>query len=141
MISQTAEYALRATVFLAMNSPKAFTVHEIATVTKVPAAYLSKVMQSLAKANILHSQRGVGGGFTLAVSPDRLSILDVVNAVDPITRIRTCPLDLKSHGTRLCSLHTRLDNACAQIEKAFGDTTLSELLEKPTDSIPLCDHE
>ncbi|MBX9695926.1 MAG: Rrf2 family transcriptional regulator [Cyanobacteria bacterium] len=139
MISQTTEYALRAAVFLAMNRHKAFSVYEIAVVTKVPAAYLSKVLQSLAKADIVHSQRGAGGGFILAIAPEHISILDVVNAVDPINRIKTCPLDLKSHGTVLCALHSRLDGACAAIEKAFADTTLSELLEKPTASIPLYD--
>lgn len=137
MISQTAEYALRAAVFLAMNRQKAFTVHEIAKVTKVPAAYLSKVLQSLAKADIVRSQRGMGGGFCIAVDPEKVTILDVVNAVDPIHRIRTCPLELQSHGSILCALHACLDDACAAIERAYGDTTLSELLEKPTASIPL----
>lgn len=139
MISQTTEYALRAAVFLAMNRQKAFTANEIAAVTKVPAAYLSKVLQSLAKADIVISQRGAGGEFILAIAPESISILDVVNAVDPIQRIKTCPLDLKSHGTTLCALHARLDGACAAIEKVFADTTLSELLEEPTASIPLYD--
>ncbi|MBX3073311.1 Rrf2 family transcriptional regulator [Candidatus Obscuribacterales bacterium] len=89
MISQTTEYALRAAVFLAMNRHKAFSVHEIAVVTKVPAAYLSKVLQSLSKADIVQSQRGAGGGFILAIAPERISILDVVNAVDPIKNLPT----------------------------------------------------
>ncbi len=141
MISQTAEYALRAAVFLAMNQEKAFTAVEIALVTKVPAPYLSKVLQSLARAHIVQSQRGIHGGFTLALEPAEISILDVVNAVDPIRRIESCPLDLKSHGIKLCALHARLDHACALIEKAFHDTTLSEILEKPTSSIPLYDRK
>ncbi len=101
MISQTAEYALRAVVFLAMNSGKAHTNHQISTTTKVPAAYLSKVLQSLVKAQLVHSQRGLGGGFVLVKPPEAISILEVINAVDPILRIRTCPLGLKAHGTVL----------------------------------------
>lgn len=79
MISVTAEYALRSAIFLAMNREKAFTVQEIADVTKVPAPYLSKVLQSLVKAGIVHSQRGIRGGFVLAMEPENISILNVVN--------------------------------------------------------------
>ncbi|MBS2004317.1 MAG: Rrf2 family transcriptional regulator [Cyanobacteria bacterium SZAS LIN-5] len=139
MISQTAEYALRAVVFLAMNPGGAYTTLEIASATKVPAAYLSKVLKSLVRAGLILSQRGLGGGFTLAKPPENLSILQVLNAVDPIQRIRTCPLGIEAHGTTLCALHKRLDDATASIEKAFGDTTIGDLLARPTKSVPLCD--
>ena len=59
--------------------------------------------------------------------------------VDPIKRIRQCPLGLAAHGMRLCPLHKRLDNALAMVEQAFRDTTLAEILDEPTASIPLCD--
>lgn len=139
MISQTVEYALRAAVYLADQSPDARTTGQIATVTRVPAAYLSKVLQELVRAGIVHSQRGAGGGMSLARDPNQLTILEVVNAVEPIQRINTCPLDLASHGVKLCPLHKRLDNALATVEEAFRKTTLAEVLAEPTSSIPLCD--
>jgi Rrf2 family nitric oxide-sensitive transcriptional repressor len=137
MISQTGEYALRAIVFLAMNPGKAFTTLQISETTKVPAAYLSKVLQSLVKARVVHSQRGLGGGFVLTKPPVEISILEVLNAVDPIQRIRTCPLGLKAHGAVLCALHKKLDDATAIIEKTFSDTTIAEILGRPTASTPL----
>lgn len=76
---------------------------------------------------------------TLTKEPKDLTILEVVNAVEPIQRIKTCPLGLSSHGIRLCPLHRRLDNALAMVEKAFGGTTLAEVLNEPTRSVPLCD--
>lgn len=139
MLSQTVEYALRATVFLADQSPAPRTIEQIATVTKVPAAYLSKVMQGLARAGVVKSQRGLHGGFVLVKRPDELTILEVVDAVDPIQRIRTCPLGIPSHGVNLCPLHHRLDAALASVQKAFGGTTLAEVLAEPSASIPLCD--
>jgi Rrf2 family protein len=138
MISQTVEYALRAVVYLASQTPAARTTGQIAKATRVPAAYLSKVLQSLARAEIVHSRRGIGGGMALAKQPDDLTILEVVNAVEPIQRIRSCPLGLAAHGVRLCPLHQRLDNALASVEQAFADTTLAELLAEPTKSPPLC---
>lgn len=139
MFSQTVEYALRAVVHLAGEAPTARTTDEIAAVTQVPRAYLSKVLQSLGRAGIVHSQRGLGGGMTLTKKPADLTILEVVNAVEPITRIRTCPLGLTTHGTHLCPLHRKMDNALASVEKAFSGTTLADILKDPSRSVPLCE--
>jgi Rrf2 family protein len=139
LFSQTVEYALRAVVHLADRAPAARTTDQIAEATRVPKAYLSKVLQSLVRAGIVHSQRGIGGGISLVKEPAALSILEVVNAVEPIGRIRECPLGLKTHGVRLCPLHRRLDNALAMVEDAFRKTTLAEVLAEPGESVPLCD--
>jgi Rrf2 family protein len=139
MFSQTVEYALRAVVHLADHSPSPRTTNQIAAATLVPKAYLSKVIQGLCRANIVQSKRGIGGGVALVKPPSKLTILDVVNAVEPIARIRQCPLGLKAHGLRLCPLHKRMDNALAMVEAAFRHTVLAELLAEPTNSHPLCE--
>lgn len=139
MLSQTAEYALRAIVFLADQGETARTVEQIAQVTKVPLGYLAKVMQSLARAGLVQSQRGLHGGFMLAGDPEKLTVWDVVEAVDALQRIRSCPLGLKSHGKHLCPMHKRLDDAYAQVEHAFRNSTVAELLAEPSPSRPLCD--
>jgi Rrf2 family protein len=138
VFSQTVEYALRAVVHLASRSPEAQTTDEIAAVTRVPRAYLSKVLQGLVRGGIVQSQRGLGGGVALSQSPKDLTILQVVNAVEPIERIRSCPLGLAAHGVNLCPLHRRLDNALATVEAALAATTLAEVLSEPTKSVPLC---
>src|SRR5438045_813686 len=115
MFSQTVEYALRAVVHLADRAPASRTTEQIAAATRVPRAYLSKVLQSLSQGGVVHSQRGVGGGITLVKRPAELTILEVVNAVEPIRRITTCPLGLTAHGVRLCPLHRRVDDALALV--------------------------
>jgi Rrf2 family protein len=138
MLSQTAEYALRAIVYLAdQDGPQ--TSQQIAQVTRVPAGYLAKVMQGLARAGLVHSQRGLHGGFTLVKAADELTVWEVVEAVDPIQRIRSCPLGLKSHGANLCPMHRRLDDAAALVENAFRNSTVRELLDEPNPSRPLCE--
>jgi Rrf2 family transcriptional regulator, nitric oxide-sensitive transcriptional repressor len=139
MFSQTVEYALRAMVYLAGESPSPRTTDQIAVATRVPKAYLSKVLQALGRAALVRSQRGLGGGMTLMKAPGELTILEVVDAVDPIGRIATCPLGLASHGVNLCPLHRRLDNALASVEDAFRRSTLAEVLAEPTTSVPLCE--
>jgi Rrf2 family protein len=138
VLSQTVEYALRAVVHLASEAPEARTTEQIATATLVPRAYLSKVLQALVRGGVVVSTRGLGGGISLVKPPEELTILEVVNAVEPIQRIKTCPLGLAAHGTHLCPLHRRVDNALALMENAFAGTTLAEVLAEPTTSIPLC---
>src|SRR5689334_17783414 len=106
MLSQTAEYALRAVVHLSTCPGESVAGPQLAQITQVPAQYLSKVMQSLARGGLVDAQRGKNGGFTLTRPPEDISILDVVNAVDPLRRIKGCPLGLKGHE-RLCPLHRR----------------------------------
>lgn len=139
MISQTVEYALRAAVHLARHMPEAQTTDQIAKATQVPRPYLAKVLQGLNRAGIVQSQRGLGGGITMTKKASELTILQIINAVEPLQRIHTCPLKLSSHGTRLCSLHRRLDDALAGVEKAFSQSTLAEILGEPNVSPPLCE--
>ena len=94
-------------------------LRQIAEATKVPKDYLSKILQGLAKKGIVQTQRGVGGGVSLAKTPEELTILDVVNAVAPLERIRRCPLGLTSH-TRLCPLHSELDRVYAATQAALA---------------------
>lgn len=136
MISQTAEYALRAVVYLAEHSEAGQTTEEIANATLISGPYLSKVLQQLVRASIVQSRRGLGGGFTLERNIAELTVLDVVNAVDPIQRIKKCPLDLPAHCDQLCSLHSRLDQAAAAVENAFSQTTIAQLLaEREGDNV------
>jgi Rrf2 family nitric oxide-sensitive transcriptional repressor len=139
MFSQTAEYALRAVVWLAAHGAEPQTTVHIAAKTRVPAGYLSKVLQALGRADLVSSQRGLYGGFTLTRPPDTISVLEVVNAVDPIRRIKTCPLGLGSHSKELCALHRQLDDAIAHIEKAFSASSIADLLGEPSKSHPLCE--
>ncbi len=139
MISQTAEYALRAIVWLARHPDTSLGTPHIAAATHVPPGYMSKVLQALARSGLVVSQPGRRGGFQLTRPPSRISVLEVINSVDPIQRIHKCPLDLKSHGATLCPLHKRLDEAMASVEEAFSGSTIEDLISDPTRPSPLCE--
>ncbi len=119
MLSRTAEYALRAVVLLGAE-----------------AGRLESAMCSAD--GLVRSQSGPGGGYSLARSPDEITILDVVNAVSPLERIHHCPLGLKSH-TSLCPLHKELDKAYAATEAAFASVTIGQLLRSTSKIVPLCE--
>jgi len=116
---------------------RSLTTGQIADHTKVPPGYLSKVLQSLTRAHLISSQRGSGGGVRLARAPEEISILDVVNAVEPVQRINRCPLDLKAHAAGLCPLHRKLDEAAAYLEQTFSSLTLADLTTPAASSFPL----
>lgn len=132
MISKTAEYAVRACLWLADHPGHVWTVHHIAAEISVPAKYLAKVMHLLRRAELVHAQPGPGGGFALSKAPADICVFDVVQAIDPIQRIRACPAGIPDHDAGLCPLHARLDQALASVESSFRRCTLSELLREST---------
>lgn len=139
MISVTSEYALRAIVFLAQHHPEARITAEIAEGTLVPQGYLSKIMQAMVRHGLVRSQRGLGGGFTLARTPAEISVWDVLTSVDsPVQRITHCPLGLPSH-TSLCPVHKLVDEAAARTESAFRSANISTLLASTRGIKPLCE--
>lgn len=137
MIPQAVEYSLRAMVLLTQNLDTPVTVQAIAERGQIPAAYLSKLLQGLTRAGLVVSQRGVGGGYLLTRRPAEITLADVVSAIEPLQRIRKCPLGISGH-VALCPLHRRLDEALATIEKTFQETTLNDLCQESGGSVPLC---
>lgn len=138
MLPKTSEYALRTVACLAQGAGKAEPAEALAEQTKVPRRYLHKVLQDLVAAGLVRSRSGPGGGYSLTRPADSISILDVVNAVAPLERIRHCPLGLPSH-TSLCPLHQELDKAYAATEEAFSRVTIGELVSSTSEFVPLCD--
>ena len=138
MLPKTAEYALRAAVWLARDPRKSLSANHLAEVTRIPRRYLNKVLQDLVRGRIVRSQPGPGGGYALDRSPEDVAILDVVNAVEPIGRIRHCPLGIPSH-TSLCPLHRELDEAFAAVEAAFARVTLAQIVNQPGPIVALCE--
>ena len=100
-LPQTAEYALRAVIWLGQHPGDPQTTQQIATGCQMPASYLAKVLQPLARAGIVSSQRGLGGGYVLEHNVDELTLLQIVNAVEPVQRsVRPAvqPLDTCGDG-------------------------------------------
>lgn len=140
MLSSTSEYALRIMVILAQQKNSIFLKGEdIAKGTKVPAAYLAKILQLLNRAGLVLAQKGIGGGYILNGTPSQISLFDIINAVDPFTRIHKCPLGISDHAA-LCPLHRKLDSAYAEFQKNFKNCLLSDFLENHEHPI-LCTHE
>jgi len=137
MIPQTAEYAMRSLIWLAAHSDAPQTSKRIAEVTHVPAGYLYKVLQAMAAAGLIRSQPGPSGGYTLVTPAEEITLRDVVELVQPIPRIRGCPLHNEDHAANLCPLHRKLDGLYAMVQQTLGEVTIADLVEADTKG---CEH-
>jgi Rrf2 family iron-sulfur cluster assembly transcriptional regulator len=99
LLSKTAEYALRATVFLARHREEGWArAADMARDTGVPANYLSKILHQLARQGIVRSERGRHGGFALAYEPGDLTLAHIISVFGSVSRTEGCIL-----GRRQCS--------------------------------------
>jgi Rrf2 family protein len=108
MFSQTSEYAIRALSILARHPHDQFVlVGTLAAGADLPHHYLSKILQNLVRMQILESRKGSKGGFRLARDPDRISLYDVVNAIENLGTTRRCLLgQAECTDERACPLHS-----------------------------------
>jgi Rrf2 family protein len=116
-------------ITLAEAGDDPMTSDRIAEAAKVPADYAIKVLQLLGRARMVLGQRGRKGGFRLDCDPSRTSLLDVVNVIDPLGRIETCPLGREAHKEQLCPLHQRLDEVIAILTDSLGKMTIQSVVE------------
>ncbi len=128
-ITQTADYAVRTTVFLALHvddGPVAAAI--IAKEMTIPVDYISKVVQALSRAGLVESVPGRNGGARLARDPGSLSMLDIIEAVDGpvaltrcVTRPGACPRD--SH----CIVHDFWKTTQAGLISVLSGTKISDI--------------
>jgi Rrf2 family protein len=138
MLSQAAEYSLRAVCCLADHAGRSLTIRQIADLTSAPTGYLAKVLSLLSRAGIVAAQRGVNGGYVMVKPASEVTLLDVVKVADPSHRLLGCPLGITSHcGGNLCSLHRRVDAAAAAAEAVFAGSTIAQVLADDSGSHPL----
>jgi Rrf2 family transcriptional regulator, iron-sulfur cluster assembly transcription factor len=128
VLSRTAEYALRAVLFLA-DRGEPTSVDLIAERLDVPRNYLSKILHRLAREGVLSSTRGQGGGFRLAVAPDRLPLLRVLTPFDTMTGERRCLLGRpQCSDANPCPAHRQWKSVSEQVAEFFRERTVGDLL-------------
>ena len=138
MISQSVEYALCAIVTIAQQTGWVCPSREIAELTQVPSAYLSKLLQVLVRGGLVHSQRGLHGGYSLTKEPNEMTVWDIMNVVEPIKQTEKSPSKIEVHHPTLCLLYLLLDNTEASNESMFRETTITDLLVQPDTPKPVC---
>jgi Rrf2 family protein len=132
VLSQTTEHALRATLYIARQQPRAVRLPEVARAVHAPPKYLAKILGLLARAGFLESMRGPAGGFRIVPDRSNASLAQIV-AVFDVTEPRRC---LLGHGTcgqsPKCTVHDKWAPIARSTAEFFGSTTIAELLHTGT---------
>ncbi len=134
MISKTAEYGLRAVLHIAAADTDApLRAADVAESLGVPANYLSKILHNLVQAGILTSGRGPKGGFRLSVSPEELTLAEVIRPLDPNTLEQTCLLgNPQCTESSACAVHERWKRVREPLLAFFEGNTVRDVVEGQT---------
>jgi len=129
--SRSAEYAIRAFVYLA-SAPKDQYVmaKQIAAGTSIPAHFLAKILQQLARKGFLRSSKGPTGGFCLRQAPGRISLLDIVETVDGLQGYERCIGGFPDcNDNAACGLHDSWKPIRSRIIEYLEGTSIADVAE------------
>lgn len=131
-ITRASDYAVRVMIHLA-SLPPSSTVRQsvLSKATQVSGHFLSKVLQQLVRARLIRSQRGAGGGYALAASAERVSLLDVLEAVEGPVRLNQCIEEGPSCDRKSwCPAHQVWAEAQAAVTNVLGGASMASLAER-----------
>lgn len=132
-LSKKSEYALMAARYMALNDHGKFvTAKEIAESHDISYELVAKVLQSLTKYDLVVSNLGSKGGYSLKKNSDEISLIDLIKAVEPDYQITECMRtgNIKSECSNLdcCKIKDPLIEIQKKIDKVFTDTKLSHII-------------
>jgi Rrf2 family protein len=132
MLTKTGLHAVRAMLALARLPEGAYAGSaSVAREIGAPPNYLGKLLQMLAREGLVQSQKGLGGGFRLARDPAAISLLDVVEPIEQVSRWSGCILGRpECSDSAPCALHERYKKVRNDYLRLLRDTTLADLLVK-----------
>jgi len=136
-LSKKADYGLIAVKHLASHRKEhACSANEIAEEYGISVTLMAKVLQKLARQNLVAAKHGSSGGYQLAKEPGKISALDVITAIDGPVLITSC---VTSHGncdaTERCSVREPLRRVNDSILQVLSTVTISQMSEDPQERV------
>ena len=134
LISQGAQYAISAIIAISKHAEEgAVSASYLSKSLNCPTAYLSQVLAKLKKPGILKSQRGLNGGVYLAKSVDKVTMMDVIAAIDGTEFFDKCFMGIEGCGhIEPCPFHEFWSVERKKIEKWLNETTFEQIDQKMT---------
>ncbi len=137
-LSNLADYAVVLMSTIAARPDELHTAATLNADTKVPLPTVSKILGKLAKADLLASHRGIGGGFSMSGDKDEISIADIIEAVDGPVQLTNClgEEDTSCDYEPVCSTRSKWDKINNAVYEALNNVPLSEMVPEPYDFFP-----
>jgi Rrf2 family protein len=134
MIGRTGLHAIKALAALAQCRDGEYAgAAALAASVGSPGNYLGKLLQSLARAGLVEGRKGLNGGFRLARPADQISLYDVVEPIERVSRWNGCFMTQGSCShDRPCRVHERWASVREIYVRFLKDTTVRDLSDRPT---------
>ena len=142
-LTRAGEYAVRCVLYLASQGAGVVSNRkQIAETMDIPEQFLSKIAQQLARAGIIEIVQGAKGGLRLVVSPEKLSLLDVVETVIGEIFLNDCVMQPEScQRSNACTVHRVWETARNQLRETLREASFSKLLQEDSCLDPLLESE
>ena len=132
IFSRQCEYALQAVLYLALKPAGEMTsIKELTSKLSIPYHFLAKILQDLKNKGLLDSLRGPMGGFRLAMSADRISLIRIVEAIDGPGVFTNCVLGFEECSSKNpCAVHQTWGDLRDKIRNMLADKSVAELAKE-----------
>ena len=128
-ISEAVSLAMHGMVFLAAKGEEVHSVGQVAQRLRVSKAHLQKVFQQLTRAGLLKSNRGPGGGYSLGRKTDRITLLDIYQAIEGPVKVKDCLFDTPVCRGKRCIYGDLLSTTQKRYQAYLAGMKLSELID------------
>jgi len=130
-ITRKVEYALIALRYMQRNKEgNCASAKEIANLYSIPLPLLSKILQNLSRANIIHAIQGPHGGYLLTANPEELSMTELINILEGPLGIINCSIDSECTQLETCNIKTPITKVNNAIISLLNNITLSDISEE-----------
>lgn len=132
MLSRRADYGVRAMMDIAAHSAnERVIVADVAKRQDIPPSFLAKIIPLLARAGLVRTSLGASGGITLALPPEEISLLQIIQAIDGPFALNLCSIDpTQCKHYESCSACEVWGKAQAQLDRTLSQTRLSDLVKR-----------
>jgi Rrf2 family protein len=131
MLSNTSKYAIRAMIYLALNTngQNKIGIKKIAKDLNIPSPFLAKIMQVLAKHKLLSSTKGPNGGFGLAKDSKKITLFEIVTIIDGNDIFEKCLISMRTchEENTPCPVHKKYEPIREEIMKLFKEQVIGNL--------------
>ncbi len=133
MLSNASQYAIRSILFLAMYSDEnnKIGVKKISTELETPRPFLAKLLQQLAKSNLVSSIKGPNGGFFLTKENRKNSIWDIITSIDGTAKFESCFMGLSSCNDETpCPVHFTVAPFKEKLLQDFKEKSINQFKDE-----------
>ena len=124
------DYAIRAICFISKKRKKLISVSELFGCLRIPKPFLRKILQRLNKKKILKSLKGKGGGFSLAVEPENIFLLDLIEIFQGRLTLNECTFkNMPCPNIKTCLLKKRIDKIQSYVVSELKAIRIADLLK------------